>query len=426
MDLRWKVVVPIAAAATAVFVATTFVQGRSAPLVVALVAVGSLALVAWHVVDIYLQQPLQRLLAEADNQSNNSPFKPDLMQRMEHALAVAREARATNLDTLTQEREIRIGIQRALRESEERYELAVRGANDGLWEWDLKTNQMYLSPRWKGMLGFGDDDFPDTADAWKGRIFSEDLARFETALREHLHGTTSHLQSEHRVIHKDGSYRWVMSRATAIRHAKGTPYRMVGLDTDMTHFKRVEDVLFHVARGTANATGETFFRRMVEHFALALKVRIVFITRCLDSPVTRMRAVACWDTGQFVDKEYALEPTPCKKVIEQRAPYFIPQDLNVQYPQSNPPEMCSYLGIPIFGREQRLLGHIVFKDDKKMDESMLMDSVYQIFMARAGVEIERMEEQQALLEIARGDGELPSDERLKQMASLLTGANQGI
>ena len=55
-----------------------------------------------------------------------------------------------------------------------------------------------------------------------------------------------------------------------------------------------------------------------------------------------------------------------------------------------------------------------------------MDSVYQIFMARAGVEIERMEEQQALLEIARGDGELPSDERLKQMASLLTGANQGI
>jgi GAF domain-containing protein len=195
---------------------------------------------------------------------------------------------------------------------------------------------------------------------------------------------------------------------------------MLGLDTDTSQFKHVEEVLLHVAQGTANATGEEFFRQMVQHFALALKVRVVFVTRCMDTPPTRLRSVACWDAGKFIDEEYDLEATPCKKVIEQGESYFIPQDLPMLYPDELPSGLRSFLGIPIFDRQRKVLGHLVFKDDKKMPSSILMDSVYQIFVARAGVELERMEDRAALLQVAQGEGGAPAEERLRKIAGLLS------
>ncbi len=255
--------------------------------------------------------------------------------------------------------------------------------------------------------------------AWKERIHPDDLAQFEVALQRHLQAETLRLESEHRVIHKDGTYRWVLSRAMALRHASGAPYRMLGLDTDTSQFKYVEEVLMHVAQGTANTTGEEFFRQLVQHFAEALRVRVAFVTRCVDTPPTRIRSVAWWDAGKFLEKEYSLEPTPCKKVIEEGVPCSIPQGLPSLFPNEQASGLQSYLGIPIFDSRRKVLGHLVFKDDKKMESSILMDSVYQIFTVRAGVEMERMERQHRLLEIARGKGNEAAEERLRNIVRLL-------
>jgi len=104
----------------------------------------------------------------------------------------------------------------ALRISEERYALAMQGANDGLWDWDLKANRIYYSPRWKTMLGLAGDDIKPIPREWLSRVHPEDVDGVRRGLSNHLRGLTSHFESEYRILHKDGTYRWVLSRGIAV------------------------------------------------------------------------------------------------------------------------------------------------------------------------------------------------------------------
>jgi diguanylate cyclase (GGDEF)-like protein/PAS domain S-box-containing protein len=141
----------------------------------------------------------------------------------------------------------RARIEQALRESEERYALAVRGANDGIWDWDLKKNSVYYSPRWKAMLGYDDDTVGNTPNEWFNRIHPEDLERTKLDIFYHYRGETNHFENEHRMLHKDDTYHWMQSRGIAVWDADGTPCRMVGSLTDITDRKSAEQKLSHDA-----------------------------------------------------------------------------------------------------------------------------------------------------------------------------------
>ena len=130
----------------------------------------------------------------------------------------------------------------ALRESEERYSLAVTGANDGLWDWNLKSNEIYFAPRWKSMLGYSDEEIGTKPLEWLNRIHAEDIERVKADLTAHLEGSKPQFQSECRMIHKDGSYRWILSRGVAVRDELG-PYRLAGSQTDITERKLAEEQL---------------------------------------------------------------------------------------------------------------------------------------------------------------------------------------
>jgi diguanylate cyclase (GGDEF)-like protein/PAS domain S-box-containing protein len=132
--------------------------------------------------------------------------------------------------------------QEALRQSEMRYALAARGANDGLWDWDLVHNTVYYSPRWKAMLGFEEDEIGDSPDEWLGRVHLEDLPHVRAALDAHREGRTPHYETEHRMLHRDTSYRWVLARGLVVRDDAGRPLRMAGSQTDITGSK-VSDAL---------------------------------------------------------------------------------------------------------------------------------------------------------------------------------------
>jgi diguanylate cyclase (GGDEF)-like protein/PAS domain S-box-containing protein len=125
----------------------------------------------------------------------------------------------------------------ALRESEERYALAMHGAKDGLWDWDLRTQTIYFSPRWKTMLGFNDHDLPNSCESWFSRVHPEDRKQLDFTLQAHFAGQTAHFEHEHRVMHHDGTYRWVLSRGLAIRDNAGHVTRMAGSQTDITERK---------------------------------------------------------------------------------------------------------------------------------------------------------------------------------------------
>jgi diguanylate cyclase (GGDEF)-like protein/PAS domain S-box-containing protein len=130
----------------------------------------------------------------------------------------------------------------ALRESEERYALAVLGANDGLWDWNLKTNEFYSSPRWKSMLGYEEHEIGNNPEAWFSRIHPEEVEQVRANVSLHLNSLSSHFESEHRLMHKDGSYRWMLSRGLAVRDRSGKVSRMAGSLTDITENK-VADAL---------------------------------------------------------------------------------------------------------------------------------------------------------------------------------------
>lgn len=137
--------------------------------------------------------------------------------------------------------------QRALRQSEERYALAAAGSNDGLWDWDLATNSIYLSPRWKEMLGYTPEDVGDGAEEWFSRIHPEDVQRVTAQLDAHLSGAVSNFESEHRVRHRDSTYRWMLVRGLAVRDESHHAYRIAGSMTDVTDRKRVEEQSIHDA-----------------------------------------------------------------------------------------------------------------------------------------------------------------------------------
>lgn len=136
----------------------------------------------------------------------------------------------------------------ALRESEERYALAARGANDGLWDWDLRNNTIYFSDRWKSMLGYGDKEIGSHPEEWLSRVHPDDRSEVEARIAAHLSGRNPYFEGESRTMHKDGTYRWMLNRGLAVRNRDNNqPYRMAGSQTDITPRKTVEEQLAYDA-----------------------------------------------------------------------------------------------------------------------------------------------------------------------------------
>ncbi len=131
----------------------------------------------------------------------------------------------------------------ALRASEERYALTAHGANDGLWDWDLKKNEAHFSARWKSMLGYAEDAIGNSPEDWFSRVHPDDYAALERALAAHLDGQTSHFEHDHRMLHQDGNYYWMLSRGIAVRDETGKGRRMVGSQTDLTLRRQAEEKL---------------------------------------------------------------------------------------------------------------------------------------------------------------------------------------
>jgi diguanylate cyclase (GGDEF)-like protein/PAS domain S-box-containing protein len=124
-----------------------------------------------------------------------------------------------------------------LRVSEERYALAARGANDGLWDWNLSTDEVYWSPRWKAMLGYEESEIGVSPNEWFDRVHPDDLTLVSQALVAHLDDQKSLFEVEHRVLDRRGAFRWVLCRAAVVRSSAGVATRLAGSFSDVTDAK---------------------------------------------------------------------------------------------------------------------------------------------------------------------------------------------
>jgi diguanylate cyclase (GGDEF)-like protein/PAS domain S-box-containing protein len=150
--------------------------------------------------------------------------------------------------------------QTALQESEQRYELAIRGANEGIWDWDLTSDRIYLSPLWKSILGYEDHEIESRSEEWFTRIHPEDVERVRAKLLGYHGSAATHYTDEFRVRHRDGGFRWVLSRGFAVRDAEGRCQRVVGSMSDVTE-RRAFDPL------TGLPNRARFMERLGEVFA---------------------------------------------------------------------------------------------------------------------------------------------------------------
>ena len=132
---------------------------------------------------------------------------------------------------------------RHVRELEERFELVMRATSDGLWDWNLLTNEVYFSPRWKSMLGYEEHEIPHHFEEWRKRVHPDDLEQALATIQAHLDGATPSYELEHRLRHKDGTYRWIYARGTSLRDASGRVYRMAGSHVDVTERRQAEEAL---------------------------------------------------------------------------------------------------------------------------------------------------------------------------------------
>jgi PAS domain S-box-containing protein len=279
-----------------------------------------------------------------------------------------------------------------LRAYEQRYVLALRGSQDGLWEWDLSSDRVRLSPRWKSMLGFESGEISDDRAGWLGRVHEDDRARVEAALQACIGAPAdpaAGFDQTVRLLHKDGTVRHVLSRGVAIRREDGTPFRVVGLDTDVTQVRRMQNVLDVLAEGTAQTQGPQFLQALVRNFGRALDVDLAFIAECIDNPPTRVRTLACWRSNDdhAANFEFDLSGTPCEAVIQDGKTCFHRDQIDRLFPRER--GYAAYLGMPIIGSDGRILGHLAFFDRTPRGDEMLVDSVYKIFLARAAAEMER-------------------------------------
>jgi PAS domain S-box-containing protein len=150
---------------------------------------------------------------------------------------------AKTIAALQEEVAERISAEKALRKSEERYVLAALGANDGIWDWDFETGEAYVSPRWKSMLGYGENEMKDVIGEWKRAIHPDDYDDAMLHLHNYLEGGAPEYRMEYRLRHKDGSYRWILTKGACFRNPQGKAYRMAGSHTDITERKLAEQAL---------------------------------------------------------------------------------------------------------------------------------------------------------------------------------------
>jgi len=131
-------------------------------------------------------------------------------------------------------------MNKELHETNERFELAMDTTKDGLWDWDIKTDEVIFSKTWKEMLGFKEDELENSFESWASRVHKDDFKKEEKDLHEHLNGVTEYYENIHRMRHKDGHWVWILDRGKTVFDENNKPIRMIGFHTDISSQKEAE------------------------------------------------------------------------------------------------------------------------------------------------------------------------------------------
>ena len=301
--------------------------------------------------------------------------------------------------TITRDITERKRIEEALRKSEERWQLALRGNNDGIWDWNLETNEIFYSSRWKEMLGYQEGEITNDIEEWKKRLHPDDARQTIGLVQAHLAGATPYYIAEYRLQFKNGDYKWILDRGQALWDKQGKPVRMVGSHTDISERKQREEALRLIVEGTAATTGKEFFRSCTRYLAQVLQVPHAMVCQLTDQTKTKVRTMAFWTGKKFSENiEYEIAGTPCGELV-QGSIFYCQSNIQECFPEDRylvEAGIESYLGIPLIDSTGKLIGLLAVMDRVPIKNNSDKESILKIFAARAAAELERQISEEAL------------------------------
>lgn len=191
-------------------------------------------------------------------------------------------------DELASEVHRRQKVEEILREREERYELAISGTNDGIWDWNLLTGEIYYSPAWMRILGYENELLPHLLSTWSDNVHADELEQAMQYINDHLEGKTDIYQCSYRMKHRNGNYIWIAAKGKCIRSEQNQPYRFVGIITDITDKKIAEEQLKSAKEEAeiANLTKGEFLATMSHEIRTPMNAVIGMTGLLLDTQLT--------------------------------------------------------------------------------------------------------------------------------------------
>lgn len=343
----------------------------------------------------------QSLLAEGNQQVEYRILRPDgsirwLLDRFQ--VIYYPDGTPMRLDGITTDISRRKQTEILLRESQERYHLAVVGSRDGLWDWNVLTDEVFYAPRFLEMLGYSDAEMPNHFEAWSSKLHPDDRERVLSAIQNHLEERIPY-DIEYRLQTKQGDYCWFKARGQAIWDEDSRAIRMAGSLTDISERKKRENIIKDIASGMSVKMGTNFFPSVTSYLCQTLQLDYAFVAEISDSENEKVKTLAMCARGEIIDNiEYSLVGTPCQNVFKgefciysEAVQHLFPEDLLLQ-------EIAveSYAGFPIYDTAGKAYGLIAVLDSKPFDDVALIEEVMTIFAQRVTAELERQQAEQSL------------------------------
>jgi PAS domain S-box-containing protein len=347
-------------------------------------------------VEVLVLRPLRNLLQMTQSLARSgSPGAPvdapsGQMRELAAGLNRLRDRMQQYESELSEERSRRKALEQTVRDLEDRYALTVERANDGIWEWNIESSSVDFSLRWKAMLGLAKAPMQGVED-WRALLHPDERAAVLQYLENYLSGTAPRFDEQYRLRQGDGNYRWVHSRGTAIRHASGTPYRLIVMDNDIHARKEIENALIQAAEGLSAVCGESFFQALMRSLSTILDTRDNLVCLCVGDPPVRARTLAYYSRGEFTENfEYDLQGTSCGAVIDRKEIVYCPTGVCELWPAEKEFDRDSYIGVPMFDSTGKIIGHFACMSGKPMRQDLPHLALFRIFSVRAAAELERM------------------------------------
>jgi PAS domain S-box-containing protein len=279
----------------------------------------------------------------------------------------------------------------ALTESEERFKLAMQGANDGLWDWNILTKEVYFSPRWKGILGYNEDELEGVEATWENLLHNDDKEHALKTVKEFLEGKRSVYESEFRMKHKDGRDICILDRGVAVRDENGKIYRMIGTHLDITDWKKSENFLKQINDSISVKTGSSYFSEFTKFCCETLGVKYTLVGHYYKNDDTVQTISFRKESVELPNLKYDLTNTPCVNVL-QGTTCIYPRNVQLLFPKDEDlKNLCveAYLGVPLMDENNVPIGIIVLMDDKPMADTSQKEKLLSFFAARTTNELLR-------------------------------------